>query len=227
MARGASGSHRLADLVIATDDERIAAAVRSRGRRAVMTSGDHRCGTDRIAEVVRNEECDLVINIQGDEPLVRGEMIDALVDALAAEPDLGMATLAHPITAGEAADPDAVKVVVSAAGRALYFSRSPIPYRRIPETGAGPGYLRHIGIYGYRREFLLRFTALAPTPLEEAEALEQLRALENGCAIGVVETEHRVIGVDTPADLERVREILAGAAAGPDGEARRERSRRA
>jgi 3-deoxy-manno-octulosonate cytidylyltransferase (CMP-KDO synthetase) len=209
VARGASAATRLSDLVIATDDVRVAEAVRPYGRQVVMTDPAHASGTDRVAEAAAAADHDLVINIQGDEPLVQGPMIDALIDALAADPALPMATLAHRASAADLEDPDTVKVVCDAKARALYFSRAAIPWRREPSP-PGTESLRHIGIYGYRREFLLRFAALAPTPLERTEALEQLRALEHGYSIGVVEIEGELIGVDTPADLERVRAILAG-----------------
>jgi len=209
VARGVSAATRLTDLVIATDDERVSEAVRSYGRQVVMTDPAHTSGTDRVAEVAAATDHDFVINIQGDEPLVRGEMIDALITALAADPDLPMATLAHPATAADLDDPDTVKVVTDTRGRALYFSRAAIPGRREPSP-PGAESLRHIGIYGYRREFLIRFATLDRTPLERTEALEQLRALEHGYPIGVVATSGDLIGVDTPADLARVRAILAG-----------------
>ncbi len=216
VARGAGTARNLDELIIATDDERIAETVRAYGRRVLMTDPGHESGTDRVAEVAALTACDLVVNIQGDEPLVRGEMIDALIEALTADSRLQMATLAHACPAAEADDPDAVKVVVDAAGRALYFSRAPIPCRSGGATPE-PGYLRHIGLYAYRRDFLLRFAELAPTPLERTEALEQLRALEHGFAIGVIEIADSLIGVDTPADLERVRAILTAGATRADG----------
>ena len=207
-ARGASQSHYLTDLVIATDDERVRDAMESYGRTVVLTSGDLKSGTDRVAMVAGRRECDLVVNIQGDEPLVRGEMIDALVEAMISDETVPMATLAHPMQAEEATDPNAVKVVTDMRGRALYFSRSPIPYLRRPQREGAESYTLHIGIYGYRRDFLLKFAALPPSPLEMAEGLEQLRALEYGFPIRVVETAYRVVGVDTPDDLARVKSEL-------------------
>ena len=208
VARGASESRYLDDLVIATDDERVRDAAESYGRTAVLTSEDVPSGTDRVAIVAGRRECDLVINIQGDEPQVKGPMIDLLVEALAGDPTVHMATLAHAMNEDDAADPNAVKVVTDMRGRALYFSRSTIPFvRRKPPEGA-QRYLRHIGIYGYRRDFLLKFAGLPPSPLEMAEGLEQLRALEYGFAIRVVQTDYRVLGVDTPDDLARVQDAF-------------------
>lgn len=193
-------------VLIATDDERIARAARGFGAEAVLTRDDHPSGTDRVAEVARSLAAELVVNLQGDEPGFDGKAVDELVDLLAASPEVPMGTLAHPIgEPAELADPNAVKVVVDLDGRALYFSRAPIPARR---QGAGPA-LRHIGIYVFRRAFLLEFAAWPPTPLEQAEGLEQLRALEHGRPIRVLVTPHPSVGVDTPADLERLRRLLA------------------
>jgi len=206
----ASRARLLDEVVVATDDERILQAVRGFGGKACLTSPAHPSGTDRIAEVARELACDLVVNIQGDEPLIDPAVIDLAVEPLARDPRICMGTLARPMGAAEAADPSKVKVVVDRQGFALYFSRSPIPYLRdgAPADGARP-YLLHIGLYAYRRETLLRLAALAPTPLEERERLEQLRALEHGIRIRVVQTEHQSFGVDTPADLERVRRLMA------------------
>ncbi|MCK4771790.1 MAG: 3-deoxy-manno-octulosonate cytidylyltransferase [Candidatus Latescibacteria bacterium] len=208
VARGASESERMDELIIATDDERVRDAVESCGRHAVMTSPTLQTGTDRVAIVAARFDYDLVINIQGDEPLIKGPMIDALAEALASDDSVPMATLGHPISEEEATDPNAVKVVTDMRGRALYFSRAKIPFiRRTPHEGA-QNYFKHVGIYGYRRDFLLKFAALPPSPLERAEGLEQLRALEYGFPIRVVETPYRVVGVDIHEDLERVREEL-------------------
>jgi len=208
VARGASESAYVGELVIATDDERVRDAAETYGRTAVLTSEDVPSGTDRVAIVAARRECDLVINIQGDEPQVKGPMIDLIVEAMAADPTAHMATLAHSMDDVEAADPNAVKVVTDMRGRALYFSRSQVPFiRRQPPEGA-QRYLKHIGIYGYRRDFLLRFAGLPPSPLETAEGLEQLRALEYGFAIRVVRTDYRAQGVDTPDDLARVQDAF-------------------
>ncbi|MDD5555952.1 MAG: 3-deoxy-manno-octulosonate cytidylyltransferase [bacterium] len=207
----ARAARSLARVVVATDDERIAAAVRSFGGEAAMTSGAHRSGSDRAAEAAGRIDCDVVVNIQGDEPLIGAAAIDAAVEALRREPALGAATLATPLEDDAAADdPHTVKVVTDAAGNALYFSRAAIPW------GGGARRLKHIGLYAFRKEFLLRFTRWPATPLEEAERLEQLRILERGERIRVVETPFDSVGVDTPEDLDRVRAIIA---AGRRGEA--------
>ena len=158
--------------------------------------------------MARDLACDLVVNIQGDEPLINPGEIDAAVAPLLADPGIPMGTLACPLPLEQATDPNAVKVVVGADGFALYFSRAPIPYLRDGHGGGASPYLLHIGLYVYRREVLLRLADLPATPLEERERLEQLRALEHGIRIRVVLTAHRSIGVDTPEDLERVRQML-------------------
>ena len=204
---------KLLDLVlVATDDARVRDAVAAFGGRAVMTSPDHASGTDRIAEVARGIDCGIVVNVQGDEPTLDPASIDGAVAPLLDHPTVEMATLCTPLRDEAAArDPNTVKVVCDRRGFALYFSRACIPYYR--EAPAGPVLWRkHIGLYAYRREVLLRLGALAPTALEVAERLEQLRALEHGIRIVVVETEHDAIGVDVPADIARVAALLAGPA---------------
>jgi len=211
---------RLIDqVVIATDDERIMKAAESFGARAIMTSAHHSSGTDRIAEAVGNLECDIIVNVQGDEPLIAPEVIDLTAGLLGDDPLADIATVAVELTSEEdAANPNVVKAVVGFGGYALYFSRAPVPYHReqwpsLEDVGKPGGkdirLLQHIGIYGYRRESLLKFASLKPTPLEETEKLEQLRALENGMRIKVAVTEYRSLGVDTPEDLERVQSLLA------------------
>jgi 3-deoxy-manno-octulosonate cytidylyltransferase (CMP-KDO synthetase) len=199
----------LDEVLVATDDARIAEAVGRFGGKACMTSPTHPSGTDRIAEVVRGLPCDLVVNIQGDEPLIEPAVIDQAVGPLAGDSSINMGTLARPMGVEEAADPSKVKVVVDREGFALYFSRARIPYTRddAPLPAERP-YLLHMGLYVYRRETLLRLAGLPPTPLEERERLEQLRALEHGIRIRVVVTGHQSFGVDTPADLERVRRMM-------------------
>ena len=200
-------ARRPSRIIVATDDERIAEAVRSFGGEARMTSTDHPTGTDRLAEVAATlPEMDLILNIQGDEPLIPVQAIDELVAAFDDCPDLPMATLMTPMTETEYDNPAAVKVVTTLDGHALYFSRSLIPYPR--NRGSECRCFKHIGVYAYRRDFLLRFAALPPSPLEVTESLEQLRALENGYRIRVIETPFRSIGVDTPADLEEVRRLF-------------------
>jgi len=193
-------------VIIATDDARIAARVAAFGGEAVMTCPAHRSGTDRLAEVAAGLQAEVIVNIQGDEPLIDPALIDAVV-APFAEEAVEMTTVATPLRSREeTADPSVVKVVVDRRGYALYFSRLPIPSSR---DGGPVERLKHIGMYAYRRSFLLAYARMAPTPLELAESLEQLRALENGVRIRVIRTEHDAIGVDTPEDLERVRALVS------------------
>jgi 3-deoxy-manno-octulosonate cytidylyltransferase (CMP-KDO synthetase) len=201
----------LSEVIVATDDERIRAVAAQFGR-VEMTSPDHPSGTDRIAEVVRRLECDAAVNIQGDEPLIEPAVIDAVAGALR---DAPMSTAATPLRdPAEYDNPNVVKVVVSAAGRALYFSRRTIPYLReaascsVDEQLAAFPFLKHLGIYGYRREALLRLVQWPVSPLEQAEKLEQLRALEYGIGIAVVTVAHVSVGVDVPADVARVEELM-------------------
>ncbi len=189
-----------ARVVIAADDERIVQAARTFGAECVLTSPNHQSGTDRIAEAVGKSDAEIVINVQGDEPQINPEHIDYLARLLLDHPDAPMATLAAAFaTREQIADPNVVKVVVDAKGKAIYFSRSVIPYDR-ERAGVGEmsHYLRHIGIYAYRREFLLRITSLPQTSLEKLEKLEQLRAIENGYTILVGKVEHTCEGIDTP-----------------------------
>jgi len=199
------------ETLIAADDPAIAEAVAPYGACLVMTRPDHPSGTDRIAEVAEGHPAEIIVNVQGDEALIDPATVDAAVQALLDHPEAVMSTARHRITDPELiADPNAVKVVCDAAGRALYFSRSPIPHiRDAADREAGNTcYWQHVGLYVYRRDFLLRYAKMPQTPLEKLEKLEQLRVLENGFGIAVVDTEYRGVGVDTPADLERVRAIL-------------------
>ena len=203
----------LADVIVATDDTRIWEVAQSFCR-AEMTAPDHPSGSDRIAEVAARCACDAIVNIQGDEPLIDPAVIDAVAGALA---QAEMSTAATPIrSTDEYGNPNVVKVVVNQAGRALYFSRRTIPYLRdaasgsVSEQMAAFPFLKHLGIYGYRRETLLRLVKCPVSPLEEAEKLEQLRALENGIQIAVVRVNHGSAGVDAPEDVKRVEEMLAG-----------------
>lgn len=193
-----------ADVIVATDDERIFDAVRSFGGRAVMTRIDHLSGTDRIAEVAAHLACDAVVNLQGDEPQIDPTALDLLAGLLKADTASDMATLAVPITDPDAYfSPNVVKVVCDDRGRALYFSRSPIPMVRDSEpdfTTRPARFLQHLGVYAYRRDFLLKIAATKPHPLELSEKLEQLRVLGNGGTIRVGLVEHAHRGVDTPAD---------------------------
>lgn len=197
----------LRQVLVATDDERIFAVVEGFGGEVVMTSPAHPSGTDRLAEAARDLACDIVVNVQGDEPLIDPRAIDQAVQPLLDDATVMMSTLATPITS-EAVwrDPNVVKVVTDLNGFALYFSRLPIPYHRDGMESLHA--LHHLGLYVYRKEFLLRFAALSPSPLEQLERLEQLRVLENGDKIKVVVTDYQAIGVDTAEDLEKVRRQL-------------------
>lgn len=206
--RRAAAAQLVTRVIVATDDARIASAVRGFGGEAVMTSPAHQSGTDRLAEVVASLSCDLVVNVQGDEPLLEPAMIDAAITPFAADPTLMMSTLRRRIQdTAELRNPNVTKVVVDRDGFALYFSRAPIPYTRAGQPE--PPAWCHVGLYVYRRECLIRLSQYPQTPLERGEALEQLRALEYGIRIKAVETTYDTIGVDTPDDLERVRRLLA------------------
>ena len=202
----------LKDVIVATDDERIAKVARQFCR-VEMTRADHPSGSDRIAEVAARCDCDAVVNIQGDEPLIDPAVIDAVAGALAGNE---MSTAATLIKNPEEYDnPNVVKVVVNAEGRALYFSRRTIPYLRdaasrpVAEQLAAFPFLKHLGIYGFRRETLLRLVTFPVSPLEQAEKLEQLRALDHDIAIAVVTVDYDSVGVDTPEDVARVEKLLA------------------
>jgi 3-deoxy-manno-octulosonate cytidylyltransferase (CMP-KDO synthetase) len=195
-------------VIVATDDERIASAVRGFGGTAMMTRADHVSGTDRIAEVVSTLRCGAVVNLQGDEPLIEPATIDAAVAPILDDATIDMSTACRPLTdAEEFHSPNVVKVVTDNRGIALYFSRAPIPFPR--ETAGVPPLARaHMGLYVYRRETLLRLAAMPAEPLELTESLEQLRAMAHGIRIRVVETPYLTAAVDTPADLERVRQLM-------------------
>jgi len=201
----------LTSTIIATDDQRVYDAARSFGARVRMTRHDHLSGTDRVAEVASAENAEIIVNIQGDEPLIDPAAIDASILPMVHEPGVVMCTLKKKIEdPREIGDPNVVKVVANREGDAIYFSRCPIPYEREP-AGRGtdiPVCFKHIGLYVYQRDFLLGYSALPVGPLERAERLEQLRALENGFRIRVVETEYESLGVDTPEDLERVSRLF-------------------
>ena len=198
-------------VVVATDDERVAEAVASFGGEAEMTSPAHPSGTDRVAEVVRRLGGELVVNLQGDEPLIDPHVVAQALAPLIDEPEVVMSTLCTRLRDPEQwHDPNVVKVVRAAGGDALYFSRAPIPHPRDGAAVEAVPVYKHLGIYCYRAAFLARITELPPSPLEEVERLEQLRVLEAGYRIRVVETAHDTIGVDTPEDLERVRALVVG-----------------
>ena len=212
--RRASAARGVGDVIVATDDERIAQAVRAFGGTVRMTRADHRTGTDRLAEAATALSCDILVNVQGDLPLLDPSMIEDAVAPLVADETLPVATLCTPIrNDADFRNPNIVKVVRDKHGNALYFSRAPIPFVRDAEGGTSyQRAYKHLGLYAYRREFVRVFAALAPTPLEIAESLEQLRALENGYRIRAVVTNVESIEVDTPEDLERVRRLVTAAA---------------
>lgn len=215
---------RVTRVLVATDDERIGRAVSAFGGEVVMTSPHHATGTDRLAEVAASLDAEVIVNVQGDEPLIDPAVVDAVVEPLLADASLPMATVSLPLRSlDDMLSPSVVKVVADARGDALYFSRSPIPFVRDggpadPRSAAARAVAlglarQHVGLYAYRREALLRFAGLPRSPLEEAEGLEQLRALAAGMAVRVVAREGEPgRAVDTPADLEQVRALLAGAA---------------
>ncbi len=216
-------ARRVDHVIVATDDRRIFDIVNETGNKALMTSDRHQSGSDRIAEVAEKlKEGSIIVNVQGDEPLMSPDAIDAAVEALLNDATADVSTTCEPILSCEdVLSPNVVKVVLDARGNALFFSRSPIPFPRdeVNRNGglefaikANPNLLdsfkKHTGLYVYRREFLLKYAKLAPSPLEQSEMLEQLRILENGGKIKVVEVKHNSIGVDTMKDLENVRQIL-------------------
>lgn len=195
------------EVIAAVDDERVFSAVEKAGGKVVMTKKDHPTGTDRLAEVAQKfPDVDVIINIQGDEPLIDPDIIDALAKQFENNPELQMATVKTPMQEDEKNEPSNVKVITDKNDYALYFSRSLIPY---PRNDVGVTVYKHIGIYGYKRDFLLNYAKMAPTPLEQTESLEQLRALENGYKIKVITTDKHFVGVDTKEDLQRVNEIYA------------------
>jgi 3-deoxy-manno-octulosonate cytidylyltransferase (CMP-KDO synthetase) len=209
-----SEARRVDEVWVATDDQRICEAVESFGAKVMLTSPAHESGTERVAEAARKipaDPADIVINIQGDEPLIRPEAIDLLAGAMAEDRKIPMATLKRRISRKQDIDnPNCVKVVTSREGFALYFSRSPIPFDRDGHNGhESPFFVyQHIGIYAYRTDFLLQIPALPPSILEQTERLEQLRILENGYRIKVVETDYESYGVDTPEDVLRIESML-------------------
>jgi 3-deoxy-manno-octulosonate cytidylyltransferase (CMP-KDO synthetase) len=205
---GARRAKRLREVWVATDDERIAEAAAALGAPVAMTSPEHPTGTDRLAEAAASLPDAVVVNIQGDEPLIEGFVIDAALEALEADAEAAIATVVHRLEPAALADPNRVKVVLDRAGRALYFSRAAIPYRRA--DAKAPRYFQHVGLYAYRRDALLRFVTLAQGEAECAEGLEQLRALEHGFAIRCAVIEGwQSVPVDVPADVARVEALLA------------------
>jgi 3-deoxy-manno-octulosonate cytidylyltransferase (CMP-KDO synthetase) len=209
--RRAQAAPAVSRVIVATDDLRIATTVTGFGGHVRLTRADHETGTDRLAEVATTLDCDVVVNVQGDEPLIDSRAIGEAV-APFSDPSISITTLYRRIAnPTELTDPNVVKVVLDRGGFAMYFSRAPIPHARDPRGGWPPLY-RHVGLYAYRRSALLVLATLEPTPLERAERLEQLRALEHGIRIKAVESAYDSIGVDTPEDLEQVRRLLTAAA---------------
>lgn len=197
----------LDEVVVATDDERIYKEVERFGGKAILTSKEHENGTSRIAEVcTKYEDYDVIVNVQGDEPLIEPEMINSIINSFKEDDTISMSTLKYKIdTMEEIENPNYVKVITDKKGYALYFSRSVIPYPRKLDI---QNYYKHVGIYGYKRDFVVEYAKMEPTPLELSESLEQLRALENGYRIKVIETPYKIIGVDTQEELEKVREYI-------------------
>jgi 3-deoxy-manno-octulosonate cytidylyltransferase (CMP-KDO synthetase) len=199
----------LDELIIACDDERVAEVARGFGAQVVMTAKGHTSGTDRIAEVVNPIEVNVVVNIQGDEPLVHPTMIDSVARAILSDSSISVATIIRKIdNPQDISDPHVVKVVKDKNDFALYFSRSPIPFHALNSDITAPVYYKHIGLYGYSKDFLFTYKNMASSNLERTEKLEQLRVLEDGYKIKVIETKYDSIGVDTPEDLEKVKEYL-------------------
>jgi 3-deoxy-manno-octulosonate cytidylyltransferase (CMP-KDO synthetase) len=216
----ASRARLVSRVIVATDDERIAEAVEAHGGESRMTSPNLTSGTDRVAEVAAQLDSEFIVNVQGDEPLIEPSTIDAAIEPLINDEQIQISTTSEPILSVEDLfNPSVVKVVTDARGFALYFSRSPIPYVRLAarltleeSLRADPellsNYRKHSGLYAYRSGFLRQFARMEPSPLERLEALEQLRAIENGFEIRVVRVEHRSIGVDTEQDYERVKRLI-------------------
>ena len=208
---GAKKAKLLSDVIVATDDERIKKAVEAVGGKAVMTASELPTGSDRIHAAIQGLDCDVVVNIQGDEPLVTGELVDRLAQVFIDEPNMDMATLAHPISEEELQSANSVKVVLNHNDEALYFSRYAIPYSRnsAEKMGSYEGCLKHIGMYAYSKKFLKRFCEAPPSFIENAESLEQLRALYLGAKIKVIRVKEASLGVDTPEDLARLEKLLS------------------
>jgi len=222
VATQASKARNVERVIVATDDRRIVAVVEAAGFEAVLTRAEHASGTDRIAEIAANIDADIIVNVQGDEPLIAPETIERAVSALVANPTVGIVTTWEPIVQpADVLNPDLVKIVIAGDGRAVYFSRAPVPWPRdavrehgtienalVREPSLLTTFRKHTGLYVYRRDVLLQFTKWPPSELELQESLEQLRAVEHGVQILAIEADAPSIGVDTQEDLERVRKIV-------------------
>ena len=207
--KGALGAESLDDIRVATDDIRIAKACKIFGANVEMTRPDHLTGSDRIAEAIAKIRCDIVVNIQGDEPLIEGHVIDAAVNSLIQTPEAEVSTVAHAANVDDLQDPDRVKVVTNHKNLALYFSRAEIPFTRVPTDEVHKNRLQHVGLYAYRRSFLLDYVRFHPSALEKIESLEQLRILENGFNIVVARIHNwSSCPVDSPKDIVKVEKIL-------------------
>lgn len=206
---GAKTSQLASEIIVATDDSRIAKVAQDCGVEVVMTASDLPSGSDRVYAAIAERDCDVAVNIQGDEPLVTGELIDLLARSFLTQPNLDMATLAHAMSVEDLHSLNAVKVILNHNDEAIYFSRFPIPYSRVtpPVTALTP--LKHIGMYAYTKSFLAKFCQAAPAAIEVSESLEQLRALYLGAKIKVLKVKEPSIGVDTPEDLIRVNDLLS------------------
>lgn len=209
---GSKQSKHLSEILVATDDERIAKLANESGAEAVMTPSDLPTGTDRVWNAVSGKQADVVVNIQGDEPLIKGELLDRLVAPFSSSPELDMATLGRPLDLEALNSVTTAKIILNHRDEALYFSRYPIPYSRLDAKHEAElsGALKHIGIYAYRKPFLKRFCEQAPVAIEKAESLEQLRALYLGARIRVVRVSHDSWGVDTPEDVQKIEKIMRG-----------------
>jgi 3-deoxy-manno-octulosonate cytidylyltransferase (CMP-KDO synthetase) len=209
VVRGALSSQRINEVVVATDDERIVKALIPLGVRVVMTDSHIPSGSDRVWQAIGQEDWDIVVNIQGDEPLISGKILDPLVMILRNESHISMATSASALTIEELSSMDIVKVLVNQFSDAIYFSRFPIPYSRLaPDPTSLEGIFKHTGIYAYRSDFLKSYCSMEPVAIERAEALEQLRALHMGAKIRVVPTDQICCGVDTPEDVKKIERLL-------------------
>jgi len=210
VVEGASKCSWTDEIIVATDDNEIKSVVEAAGYKAVITRDDHPSGTDRVWEVAKSIDCDWILNLQGDEPLITGDVLDSLAGEVmdGNANDIEIVTLVRTLEPSEVMDPNRVKVVVDTNMNALYFSRSPIPHIKPSDHISAPEYLLHVGLYLYRRDILEKFVNLPQTPLELSEGLEQLRALENGIRIKCVKTDHEFLGVDTPPDVIRVETAL-------------------